>query len=126
MAKLCLNVGGKGSEREQGWPDSRGGDGAEALLPGRVPDLQLHFLPVDLHSPNLKIHSDRGDVTACTHTDVSRAHRPPWSDHALNGTGDPGLHHPAPPRSLQVPGGHSPEQKRQSPSPKVRATDRIQ
>lgn len=77
VAQLCLNVGGKGSEQERGWPDSRGGDGAEALLPGRVPDLQLHFLPVDLHSPNLKIHSDRGDVTACTHTDVSRAHRPP-------------------------------------------------
>lgn len=50
-------------------PDSRGGDGAEAFLPGRVPDLQLHLLPVDLHGPNLEIHSDCGDVAACsTHT----------------------------------------------------------
>lgn len=60
-------VGGEGSEWGQ-VPDSRGGDGAEALLPSCVPDLQLHFLPIDLHGPNLEIHSNRGDVAACKHT----------------------------------------------------------
>lgn len=49
----------------QGSRDSRGGDGTEALLPRRVPDLQLHLLPIDLHSPDLEIHSDCGDVAAC-------------------------------------------------------------
>ena len=58
-------------------PDSRGGDGAEPLLPSRVPDLQLHFLPVDLHGPDLEIHADRGDVAACTDTHVSKAHGSP-------------------------------------------------
>jgi hypothetical protein len=52
--------------KARGSGDSRRGDGAEALLPCRVPDLQLHLLPVDLHSPNLEIHSDCGDVAACT------------------------------------------------------------
>lgn len=61
-------------------PDSRGGDGAEPLLPSRVPDLQLHFLPVDLHGPDLEIHADRGDVAACTDTHVSKAQREPRSD----------------------------------------------
>lgn len=56
-------------------PDSRGGDGAEALLPSRVPDLQLHFLPIDLHGPNLEIYSNGGDVAACTYMHVSKAHR---------------------------------------------------
>lgn len=52
--------------KARGLGDSRRGDGAEALLPCRIPDLQLHLLPVDLHSPNLEIHSDCGDVAACT------------------------------------------------------------
>lgn len=60
-----------------GHPNSRGGDGAETLLPSRVPDLQLHFLPVDLHGPNLEIHSNCGDVTACKHTPVIEALRCP-------------------------------------------------
>lgn len=49
-----------------GQGNSRRGDGTEALLPRCVPDLQLHLLPIDLHSPNLEIHSDCGDVAACT------------------------------------------------------------
>lgn len=47
---------------------SRGGDGAEALLSCRIPDLQLHLLPIDLHCPDLEVHSNRGDVTTCKHT----------------------------------------------------------
>ena len=47
---------------------SRGGDGAEALLSGRVPDLQLHLLTVDLHRPDLKVHADGGDVATYSHT----------------------------------------------------------
>ena len=32
------------------------GDGAEALLARRVPDLQLHLLPVQLDCANLEVH----------------------------------------------------------------------
>lgn len=46
---------------------SRGGDGAEALLPRGVPDLKLHLLPVDLNRPDLKIHPDCGDVATYKH-----------------------------------------------------------
>lgn len=53
--------------------DLRGRDGAEALLAGRVPDLQLHLLPVDLHCADLEVHPNRGDVAACTCTHISRA-----------------------------------------------------
>ncbi len=34
-----------------------GGDGAEPLLPRRVPDLQLNLLPVQLDRSNLEINS---------------------------------------------------------------------
>lgn len=34
------------------------GDGAEPLLTRRVPDLQLHLLPVQLYSSDLEVYSD--------------------------------------------------------------------
>jgi hypothetical protein len=38
-----------------------GGDGAEALLAGRVPYLQLHALAVELDGPDLEVDSDSRD-----------------------------------------------------------------
>lgn len=46
----------------------RGGDGSEAFLARRVPDLQLHLLPVDLHRPDLEVHSYRGDIATWKQT----------------------------------------------------------
>lgn len=40
------------------------GDCPEALLPGRVPDLQLYAHALDVHGADLKVHADGGDVTA--------------------------------------------------------------
>lgn len=45
-------------------PVIRAGDGAEAFLSRRVPDLQLHPLAVHRHSPDLKVHADRRDVAS--------------------------------------------------------------
>ena len=42
------------------WP----GDGPEALLTSRVPNLQLHLLTVDLHDPGPELHPD-GVRTVC-------------------------------------------------------------
>ena len=39
-------------------------DGSEALLTGRVPDLQFHLLPVYLETSNFKVDADRRDVGA--------------------------------------------------------------
>lgn len=36
-------------------------DGAETLLPGRVPDLKFHPLAIELNGPNLEINANRGD-----------------------------------------------------------------
>jgi len=36
-------------------------DGAEALLPRRVPDLQLHLLAADVDRLDLEVYSDRRD-----------------------------------------------------------------
>ena len=36
-------------------------DGTEALLAGRVPDLQLDALAVELNGPNLEVDADGGD-----------------------------------------------------------------
>lgn len=41
-----------------GAPVVRAGDGPEALLARRVPDLQLHLLAMDLHDPGAKLHAD--------------------------------------------------------------------
>ncbi len=41
-----------------------GGDGPEALLPGRVPDLQLDALAADVHRADLEVDADRRDVVA--------------------------------------------------------------
>ena len=38
-----------------------GGDGAEALLAGRVPDLQLDALAIELDGPDLEVDADGGD-----------------------------------------------------------------
>lgn len=38
-----------------------GGDGAEALLAGRVPDLQLDALGVELDGADLEVDADGGD-----------------------------------------------------------------
>lgn len=38
-----------------------GGDGAEALLAGRIPDLQLDALAVELDGPDLEVDADSGD-----------------------------------------------------------------
>jgi len=38
------------------------GDGAEALLTSRVPDLQLDGLAIELDRPNLEVDADRADV----------------------------------------------------------------
>ena len=38
------------------------GDGAEALLPGCVPDLKLYALAVQLDRPDFKVHSNGGNV----------------------------------------------------------------
>lgn len=43
----------------------RGCDGSEPLLSRRVPDLQFHPLPVDVHCSDFKVHADGGDVAAC-------------------------------------------------------------
>lgn len=43
----------------------RGRDGSEPLLSRRVPDLQLHPLPVDVHRSDFKVDADGGDVAAC-------------------------------------------------------------
>lgn len=40
-----------------------GCDGSEALLPGRVPDLQLDTLAVQLDRADLEIYPDRRDET---------------------------------------------------------------
>jgi len=40
------------------------GDRPEALLPGRVPNLQLHAHALDVHGADLEVHADGGDVTA--------------------------------------------------------------
>lgn len=42
----------------------RGSDGPESLLARRVPDLQLHPLPVDVHRSDLEVDADGGDVVA--------------------------------------------------------------
>lgn len=39
-------------------------DRPKALLPGRVPDLQLHAQPVDVHGADLEVNADGGYVTA--------------------------------------------------------------
>lgn len=46
------------------------GDGPESLLTGRVPDLQLHLLTVDLHDPRPKLHPDGVRTVGhdCEHT----------------------------------------------------------
>lgn len=46
------------------------GDGPEPLLTGRVPDLQLHLLTMDLHDPRPKLHPDSVRTVRhdCTHT----------------------------------------------------------
>lgn len=38
-----------------------GGDGAEALLAGRVPDLQLDALAIEVNGANLEIYTNGGD-----------------------------------------------------------------
>lgn len=45
-------------EGPRGPPVVGPGDGPEAFLTGRVPDLQLHLLTVDLHDPRPKLHAD--------------------------------------------------------------------
>ena len=42
-----------------------GGDGAEALLAGGVPYLELHALAVELDGPDLEVDSDCGDEGGC-------------------------------------------------------------
>jgi hypothetical protein len=44
-----------------GTPVIRRRDGPEALLAGRVPDLQLHALAVELNGPDLEVDANRGD-----------------------------------------------------------------
>lgn len=43
-------------------------DGPESLLASCVPDLQLHPLAIDVHSSDLEVHADGGDVAACRST----------------------------------------------------------
>lgn len=43
--------------------NSRRRDGPESLLSRRVPYLEFHFLSINLHRPDLKVHSYSGDVT---------------------------------------------------------------
>lgn len=38
-----------------------GSNGAEALLAGGIPDLQLYALAIELNGPDLEVDSDRGD-----------------------------------------------------------------
>lgn len=38
-----------------------GGDGAEALLAGRVPDLELDALSIELNGPDLEVNANGGD-----------------------------------------------------------------
>lgn len=44
-----------------GTPVVRRCDGAKAFLAGRVPDLQLDALAVQLDGPDLEVDADRGD-----------------------------------------------------------------
>ena len=40
-------------------------DRAKALLPGRIPDLKLHALSIQLNCPNLEIDANGGDERRC-------------------------------------------------------------
>jgi hypothetical protein len=61
--------------------NSRGSNGTESLLPGRVPDLELDLLPVDFDGTDLEIDTDGGYVVS-----VERVVREPEQQRALPNT----------------------------------------
>lgn len=68
----CHNRNTEDTDTDRTGPDQtlddsllRGRDGSESLLTRRVPDLQLDPLALDVHRPDLEVHTDGGDVAAC-------------------------------------------------------------